>query len=98
MLCNENFILPKSLYVCMIRYHDEDKAQGGEVRFQREETRQKDFGRPTHFGRPILDEYDTSVYTENLQNEDGCPLKFGHPRRRTSESGRTSDISEKDGD
>src|ERR1041385_6446607 len=62
MLCNENFILPKSLYVCMIRYHDEDKAQGGKVRFRSEGTRQKDFGRPTHFGRPTLDEDDASVF------------------------------------
>src|SRR3954469_20288689 len=31
----EDFILPKSLYVCMIRYHEEDKAQGGEVQVSR---------------------------------------------------------------
>src|ERR1041385_6004135 len=31
MLCNENFILPKSLYVCIIRYHDEEEdPEGGE--------------------------------------------------------------------
>ena len=26
VLLGEDFILPKSLYICMIRYHDEDKA------------------------------------------------------------------------
>src|SRR3954470_6292302 len=82
ILCNENFILPKSLYVCMIRYHDEGKAQGGEVRFQREETRQKDFGRPTQFGRPTLDEDDASVY----QN--------ASKRRRISVEVRTSDTTD----
>src|SRR3954468_15972272 len=49
----QDFILPKSLYVCMIRYHEEDKAQGGEVQVPEEEEEQKDFGRPTSldFGR-----------------------------------------------
>ena len=36
VLLGEDFILPKSLYICMIRYHDEDKAQGGEVQTRRE--------------------------------------------------------------
>src|ERR1041385_2070087 len=31
ILCNENFILPKSLYVFIIRYHDEEEdPEGGE--------------------------------------------------------------------
>src|ERR1041385_7599215 len=31
ILCNENFILPKSLYVCIIRYNDEEEdPEGGE--------------------------------------------------------------------
>ena len=31
MLCNENFMLPKSLYVCIIRYLDkEEDPEGGE--------------------------------------------------------------------
>src|SRR4051812_34640811 len=38
MLCYENFILPKSSYVCIIRYHDESKdPEGGEVPIQEEE-------------------------------------------------------------
>ena len=36
VLLGEDFIQPKSLYICMIRYHDEDKAQGGEVQTRRE--------------------------------------------------------------
>src|SRR3954463_10861154 len=51
VLFGEDFILPKSLYVCMIRYHEEDKAQGGEVQVPGEEEEQKDFGRPPRFGR-----------------------------------------------
>src|SRR3954466_12435745 len=52
VLLGEDFILPKSLFIGMIRYHDEDKAQGGEVQVRGEEDEQTDFGRPTRFGRP----------------------------------------------
>src|SRR3954468_17508894 len=52
VLLGEDFILPKSLFICMIRYHDEDKAQGREVQFRGEEDEQKDFGRSTRFVRP----------------------------------------------
>src|SRR4051812_18915183 len=45
----EDFILPKSLYVW---YHEENKAQGGEVQVPGEEEEQKDFGRPPRSGRP----------------------------------------------
>src|SRR3954470_14374634 len=51
VLLGEDFILPKSLFICMIRYHDEDKDQGGEVQVRGEEDKQKNFGRPTRFGR-----------------------------------------------
>src|SRR3954463_292956 len=63
----EDFILSKSLYVCMIRYHEEDKAQGGEVQVLGEEEEQKDFGRPTSLDFGIL-----AVWIKNLN--------FGHEK------------------
>src|SRR3954462_8817564 len=89
----EDFILPKSLYVCMIRYHEEDKAQGGEVQVPGEEEEQKDFGRPprfgrptsldfvrlTRFGRPTLMVKTMLEPLQRLCKDDGRPLKFGRP-------------------
>src|SRR3954463_16518262 len=76
VLLGEDFILPKSLFICMIRYHDEDKVQGGEVQVRGEEDEQKDFGRPTRFGRPtLMGQDDARAFTETCENE-GRPLKF----------------------
>src|SRR4051812_23259161 len=83
VLLGEDFILPKSLFICMIRYHDEDKAQGGEVQVRGEEEEQKDFGRPTRFGRP------TSMVKTTLE-----PLQNTYERRRTSVEVRTSDMTD----
>src|SRR3954466_14289571 len=81
VLFGEDFILPKSLYVCMIRYHEEDKAQGGEVQVPGEEEEQKDFGRPPSldFGRPNPDGRPTLMLEplQRLCKNDGRPLKFG---------------------
>src|SRR3954462_7941586 len=37
VVLNENYILPKSLYVCMIRYHGQDEEKEGEDEAQEEE-------------------------------------------------------------
>src|SRR3954469_14548551 len=79
VLLGEDFILPKSLFICMIRYHDEDKAQVGEVQVRGEEDEQKDFGRPTRFGR-LTSMVNTML--EPLQRptkNDGRLLKIGRP-------------------
>src|SRR3954470_7919345 len=89
VLFGEDFILPKSLYVCMIRYHEDDKAQGGEVQVPGKEEEQKDFGRPPRFGRPPSLDFGRpnpdgrpTLMLEPLQRlckNDGRPLKFGCP-------------------
>jgi len=98
VVLNENYILPKSLYVCMIRYHDEDKAeggddkaQGGEDKAQEEEDRNLDFGRPNQFGRPTSVTKTAICLYRTPSTEDGLPVKFGRPTSRTSDMGRDSD-------
>ena len=98
VVLNENYILPKSLYVCMIRYHEEDKAQGGEDKVQggedkpqEEEDRNLDFGRPNQFGRPTSVTKTAICLYRTPPTEDGLPVKFGRPTSRTSDMGRDSD-------
>ena len=72
VVLNENYIPPNSLYVCMIRYYDEGKAQGGEDKIP-------DIGRPTIFERPTsATRTATSVY-RRPPAKDGLPMEFGRP-------------------
>src|ERR1041385_9166285 len=89
MLWNENFILPKSLYVCIIRYHDEEEdPEGGEDEGS-SNFRTSDTFRTSDIGGQELRRRDDL----ELQKGYGHPTGFGRPTWN-----RTSDISEKDGD
>jgi len=78
MLCYENFILPKSSYVCIIRYHDEGKdPKGGE---------EEDC---SNFR--TSDPFRTSDIADE---DGGKLIQKTSSRRRTSEGIRTSDTSD----
>src|ERR1041385_7407453 len=87
ILCNENLILPKSLYVCIIRYHDEEEdPEGGEdegsSNFRTFDTfRTSDIG-----GQELRRRADLE-----LQKGYGTPTGFERPTRRTSDMKRTFD-------
>ena len=87
VLLGEDFILPKSLYVCMIRYHDKGKDPE-----RGEEEDCSNFRSPTHFGRPTLLTMTAASLYRRPQAEDGLLRGFGRPTHRTSEMRRTSDM------
>src|ERR1041385_2867076 len=82
MLCNENFILPKSLYVCIIRYHDEEEdPEGGE------DEASSNFRTSDHFRM-------SDIGGQELRRLDDLKLQKGCYFRRTSDGIRTSDMTD----
>src|ERR1041385_8085109 len=81
ILCNENFILPKSLYVCIIRYHDEEEDPEGGEDEEISNFRTSDTFRTSDIGGQELRCRDDL----ELQKGYGTPTSFGRPTRRTSD-------------
>src|SRR4051812_19253058 len=82
ILCNENFILPKSLYVCIIRNHDEDEdPEGGE-----EETCSNFRTSDPFRMSDISEKYGDLRIQKTSKTEAGFPTGFGRPTHRTSDA------------